>query len=223
MARLVTAAALVMALCWPAGAQTPAETCRTGLGRTAVDACKAAIQSEPANIELRRALARAFSRNADYGGAAETYRDITLVAPQDPRGFYEYAAYLAFVRRYTDAVDPAEKAMALRPDNLPAYRLAAIVYSMVERPTDAFRVSLEAAKLGDSISMYEVAEYYADGTGTKVDPRRALEWMEKAAISGHVTAMDRMTEIYLDGKLGAPVDGKKAELWATRAYKARRE
>jgi len=223
MARILTAAAFVLAVCWPAAAQTLAELCRAAVGRAAVEACKAAVQAEPGNIELRRALARAHSRTADYIGAADTYRDITLVAPHDPRGFYEYAAYLAFVRRYKEAVEPAEKAMALRPNDLPAYRLAAIVYAMAERPADTFRVSLHAAQLGDSISMYEVAEYYADGTGTAANARLAREWMEKAATAGHVTAMDRMTEIYLDGKLGAPVDATKAELWATRAYKARRE
>jgi hypothetical protein len=43
----------------------------------------------------------------------------------------------------------------------------------------------------------------------------------KAAETGHVTAMDRLVDVFLNGGLGRSPDGGKAEDWATKARLAR--
>lgn len=213
--------AATAAMAAPAAAETDAARCaaRAAFGDHGV--CAKAVAAAPADPALRRFYAISLSKAAEYERSIDQYREVTRLAPGDGRGYYEYAWMLAFVRRYADAVTPIEQAMRLRPAHADSYRAAAIIYSIVKRPQDVFRVAMAGARLGDPIAMFDTYECYAEGTGTPRDDAKAFAWLVKAAEAGHVTAMDRIVELYLNGGLGEAPDAAQAEAWATRARLAR--
>jgi len=219
----VLTAAICGILAAPAVAQEKslAERCAEGAPRGDFRTCAAAVASAPADPALRRLYAQSLARAADYEGAIGQYREITRLTPADGRAHYEFAWMLAFVRRYADAVEPIEQSMRLQPHHVESFRAATIIYQIIKRPEDVFRVSLAGAKLGDAIAMFDTFDCYAEGRGTARDENQAFFWLEKAAESGHVTAMDRLAELFLNGGLGRAPDGKKAEEWATKARVAR--
>jgi TPR repeat protein len=198
-----------------------AERCAAGAAHGDFRSCAAAVEAAPADAGLRRLYAQSLARAADYDGSIGQYREVTRLTPGDGRAFYEYAWMLAFVRRYAEAVEPIERAVRLRPDHVESFRAATIIYQIIKRPEDVLRMALAGAKLGDSISMFDAYECYAAGRGTAKDEAEAFRWLERAAEAGHVTAMDKLAEIYLNGGLGRAPDEKMAEDWATKARVAR--
>jgi TPR repeat protein len=223
MSRLASAAALCACLAAPALAQenTLGERCRAAAAAGDFRTCAAAVAASPADPQLRRLYAQSLAKAADYDGSIGQYREITRLTPSDGRAHYEYAWMLAFVRRYADAVEPIEQSMRLQPTHVESFRAAAIIYQLVKRPADVFRVSLAGARLGDTVAMFDTADCYEKGVGTAKDPDQAYAWLLKAAEAGHVTAMDRLAELYLNGGLGRAADEQKAEEWATKARRAR--
>jgi uncharacterized protein len=198
-----------------------AERCADGAPRGDFRICAAAVEAAPADALLRRLYAQSLARAADYDGSFAQYREITRLTPSDGRAHYEYAWMLAFVRRYAEAVEPIERSMRLQPTHAESYRAATIIYQIIKRPEDVFRVSLAGARLGDPIAMFDTFDCYAEGRGTAKNNVQAFVWLEKAAEAGHVTAMDRLADVFLNGGLGRSPDGKKAEEWATKARVAR--
>jgi TPR repeat protein len=216
-------AALCGLLAPPALAQdkTLAERCAEAAPRGDFNACAVAVEAAPSDPIVRRLYAQSLARAADYDGSIGQYREITRLTPGDGRAFYEYAWMLAFVRRYADAVEPIEQSMRLRPNHVESFRAATIIYQIIKRPADVFRVSLAGARLGDSIAMFDTFDCYAEGRGTTKDENQAFFWLVKAADAGHVTAMDRLADVFLNGGLGRAADSAKAEEWATKARLAR--
>jgi TPR repeat protein len=223
MRRVVAVAALSAVLASPAVAEDKnlAERCAAAAPRGEFRVCAAAVEASPADPALRRLYAQSLARAADYDGAIGQYREVTRLAPSDGRAFYEYAWMLAFVRRYAEAAEPIEHAIRLRPDHVESFRAATIIYQIIKRPADVLRTALAGARLGDAISMFDAYECYAAGSGTARDEAEAFRWLERAGEAGHVTAMDKLAEIHLNGGLGRAPDEKKAEDWATRARLAR--
>ena len=198
-----------------------AERCAAGGPSGDVRACAAAVEAAPGNAAIRRLYAQSLAKAADYDGAVREYGAITRLAPADGRAFYEYAWMLAFVRRYAEAVDPIERSMKLQPTHIESFRAATIIYQLTRRDADVLRVSLAGARLGDPIAMFDLFDCYAEGRGTPKDENQAFVWLVKAAESGHVAAMDRLADVFLNGGLGRAPDGDKAEEWATKARLAR--
>ena len=222
MRKSVLTAAVCAALAAPAWAEeTLAARCAAAAPKGDFRTCAAAVEAAPSDPALRRLYAQSLARAADYDGSIRQYHEITRLTPSDGRAFYEYAWMLAFVRRYADAVDPIEQSMRLRPGHVESFRAATIIYQIIKRPEDVYRVSLAGAKLGDSIAMFDTYDCYAHGRGTAKDEAQAFFWLEKAAEAGHVLAMDRLADIFLNGGLGRSPDSGKAEEWATKARVAR--
>src|SRR5262249_42753368 len=194
MPKSVAAAALsgILASATAAGAQSLAERCAAGAMQGDFRTCAAAVDAAPADPALRRLYAQSLAKAADYDGAIRQYREVTRLAPDDGRAFYEYGWMLAFVRRYADAIEPIQRSMRLAPDHVESFRAAAIIYELVKRPRDVFRVALAGARLGDAIAMFDAYDCYAAGKGTEKDDAQAYVWLEKAAEAGHVLAMDRL-------------------------------
>jgi TPR repeat protein len=213
--------AAFLALAAPAAAETAAERCALGAAKGDRAACEAAVAAAPADPRLRRLLAVSRTKAGDYDGAIEAYREVTRLTPLDGQAHYELGWMLAFVRRYAESAAPFEEAMRLRPDHAPTYRAAAIVYELLKRHGDMFRVMLAGARLGDEIAMFDTYHCYERGRGTERNDSEALAWLTRAGEAGHVTAMDKLAEIYLNGGLGAKTDEGLAERWATRARLAR--
>ena len=183
--------------------------------------CRQAIGTHPKDAEVRRNYAISLSFGGLYDSAVRQYEEATRLAPNSHRGHYELAWIFAFKRQYKQAEAPIERAMALKPKHLKYMRLAAIIFAANKHQKKRFAVVKEAAGMGDQIMMFELAFLYADGTGVKEDMSQTLIWLTKAAKKGHVLAMDRLATAYLNGKLGAKKDRKKADFWARKAHEAR--
>jgi TPR repeat protein len=198
-----------------------AESCAAGAPRGDFRTSAAAVSAAPRDTAVRRLYAQSLAKAADYDGAVRQYGEITRLAPADGRAYYEYAWMLAFVRRYAEAIEPIERSMTLQPAHVESFRAAAIIYQLTKRHADVLRVALAGARLGDSVSMFDLFDLYAEGRGTAKDEAQAFVWLEKAAETGHVAAMDRLAELFLNGGLGRAPDAGKAEAWATKARLAR--
>ena len=74
----------------------------------------------------------------------------------------------------------------------------------------------EAAAKGDAAAQYAVAIRYADGIGTKADPKEAAKWLERAAASGLAPAQYRFAAMYERG-VGVDKDLDRARSWYAAA------
>ena len=189
---------------------------------TKLEACRTEVQKHPSDADLQQKLGDAMVYLGDYDGAAVAYREITKVRQDDAAAYLQLAGTLAFVQRYSEAVDPIETAMSLDPASIPAFRAAAIIYHQARRNEDMVRVTIRAAELGDPISMYDLIAYYRDGYGVAPNSDHAYMWAERAADAGHLKALSYMVRVHLEGLLDQPVDEAKAAGWATRERAARR-
>lgn len=202
-------------------APSATERCATNARSGDVAACREAAAQRPDDLAAKRNLALALLIAGDYEESINLYRSVTLVRPDDAGAQYDLASALGFIRMYDDAVEPIEAAIRLRPDHVESYRFAAIVYMNLGRKTDAARATIKSAELGEITSMYDLVQFYRDGAGVEVDPKRALFWARRAADAGHVGAMALMTRVYLEGLYGEAPDEAKARDWAARERHAR--
>jgi len=79
-----------------------------------------------------------------------------------------------------------------------------------------------AAKKGDCISMYLLAEMYASGRGGAVDLNCAVKWFEKAAEDGIANAQFSLAKLYSEGS-GVEQNLDKAVYWNGKALENIRE
>ncbi|MCM1152471.1 MAG: sel1 repeat family protein [Muribaculum sp.] len=103
------------------------------------------------------------------------------------------------------------------------YRLARLYDAGYDSiPADTLKANslyLEAARKGlpAACNMYGFRLY--NGIGMNPDRRQGLDWMEKAALDGDITAASNLGWILLDGS-GVYHDDKKAAFWLSRAAEA---
>ena len=186
-----------------------------------IGACARAVAEHPEDLALKRRYALSLIVSGAPFHAIEVYREVAARAQDDAEAQFDYAAGLGTVNRFPDAIAPIERALALKPDEPRYERLADIIYERTGKHDKLFQVTLREAQQGDRIAMYETGLFYADGVGVKRDDDKALHWLMRAAARDHVGAMDRLAEVYLEGKLGQKVDFTQAESWAAKAKAAR--
>ncbi len=216
----VVAAALAVAVA-PALAGPAAEECAQGISQANVAACEQAIGENPQDLASQRNLALALTNAGRYEESMTLFRKIAAERPGDWKSQYELAGALGYIRRYAESVEPIEAAIRLRPDHIPAYQAATIIYARVGRFADAVAVTRKAAQLGDPVSMFDMYRFYDNGVGIKTDANQAFRWLRLAAGENHVEAMDRMAEVFQRGLLDQTPDPGKAEAWARKADRAR--
>jgi hypothetical protein len=204
-----------------ATAEESAARCLNEANDGNIGACERAVAADPDDTVLRRRLALSMIVAGAAERSIDVYREAIRRAPGDAEAQYDLAAALGTLNRFPEAVAPIERALALNPDEPRYQRLADIVYWRVGARDKLFRVTLREAERGDRIAMYEIALLYAEGIGVTADGGAALGWMKRAAERDHVGAMDRLAEVYLEGKLGQKVDPSEAEAWAAKARAAR--
>ncbi|MBR4229088.1 MAG: sel1 repeat family protein [Bacteroidales bacterium] len=73
----------------------------------------------------------------------------------------------------------------------------------------AVQYTRQAANLGSSQAMMNLAAMYNAGVGVEVDSTKVLYWYERAVENGSVTAMRRLANSYREGT-GVPKDPKRA-------------
>lgn len=195
--------------------------CHSLKGRPATAACQAAIKADPDSIALRHRLGYAYLEADLFAEAIQALKYVTSRWPNDWQGQFDLASVYGFLQAYPSAVAPIEAAMRIEPDNLQSLMLATIIFRNVRRDDTVFRIALKAAGLGERVAMFMTAYHYEYGVGTKKDMAQARLWVEKAAVAGHVGAMDQMAKGYLHGEMGFMRNAQKAEQWAARARKAR--
>ncbi len=186
-----------------------------------VDNCRIALEGSPADIELRRLLAQGLLVAGDEAGSLAAYEALAIDHADDPRAQYEYGVTLIALQHYNHGADLMARAIALDPDYLEAQLAGSIIFVQVGRKEEAFAALTRAAALGSELAMFELAETYRLGYGTDRDPDAALHWLIKAAENGHITAMERLAAVYLDGGYGVAPDDALAEKWAVEAQAAR--
>ena len=87
------------------------------------------------------------------------------------------------------------------------------------RYEDAFEIFSDLAHKDDLAAMRNVALMLRRGQGVEKDPDEAIDWYERAAEAGLVTAQADLGVMLLDGEAGKP-DPKAAMQWLTRAARA---
>lgn len=177
-------------------------------------------ESSPGDLEAMRAVALGLLGAEDYEGSIEMYREISRLAPEDPRSHYDLAGTLSFLRLYEEAVEPIETAMRLDPGNMQTREMASLIFLNLGRYEEAFAAMLENAELGDSTAMYSLVNMYEKGLGVTADQDRAVFWAERAAEHGHLGAMAIMEEAYRTGRFSRRIDPSRADQWAERLRKA---
>lgn len=83
-----------------------------------------------------------------------------------------------------------------------------------------FEEVLEKAEIGDVEAQFQVAEKYYLGLGVEEDAAEAVIWYEKAALQGHVEAMEKLGIIYYVGEEGVEEDEEESQKWYTMAAEA---
>ena len=202
-------------------ASSAVERCAANARSGDVKSCLDAAEQRPDDLAVRRNLALSLLFIGNYEEAINLYRSIVMARPGDAGAQYDLASALGFIRMYADAVEPIEAAIRLRPDRVEAYRFAAIVYMNLDRKSDAAKATIKSAELGEITSMYDLVQFYRDGVGVDVDPKKALFWARRAADAGHIGAMALMIRDYLEGLYGEAPDEGKAAQWAARERHAR--
>jgi len=198
-----------------------ASQCHSLKAKPAITACLAAIKADPGSKELRRRLGFAYLEADLFTDSISALRVVTQRWPNEWQGHFDLASVYGFLQAYPSAVEPIEAAIRIEPDNLQSLMLATIIFRNVRRDETVFRVALRAAGLGERVAMFMTSYHYESGVGTKKDMAQARYWVGKAAVAGHVAAMDQMTKAYLHGEMGFKPDARKAEVWAARVRKAR--
>jgi len=204
-----------------AHAEDWAARCTQDVEKGNIDACQKAVAESPKNPVLRRHYARAMTFRGLYQSAIDQYRIVTQIRPNDARSWYDYGYSLAFARRYKESVQPLEKAIKLNKNYIAALRILAIAYAKQKMPAKVFRTTLDMARSGDRIAQFEVSIFYQEAYGVARDDGKSLQWLVKAAESGHIGAMDRLVRVYQNGALGQAKSDRKAEFWAIQARRAR--
>ena len=199
------------------------EQCLYAQSPDRITVCEQAIEQDPGNLVLRRALAGAFVETGDFASAIEVYEAIAADRPDDPQALKDLSGSLGFIRRYAEAAVILERLSKLEPRNVETHRAMAIVYRHLERPDRVLIATRAAAELGDEVAMFDMFVFFRDGRGTGVDTAEAVSWAERAAEAGHIRAAMMLVNIFLEGDLGQDVDETRAIRWARRLRELREE
>ncbi len=86
---------------------------------------------------MLRHLARSLISVGDLEAAADVWRTIVTLRPDDAGAHYDLAGTLGFIRRYAEAAAPIEIAIRLAPGDIAARQAAAVIYFNSGRAVDA--------------------------------------------------------------------------------------
>ena len=78
----------------------------------------------------------------------------------------------------------------------------------------AINICLDLANQGDTAAMYNLGYMCLHEWGGERDPNVCIEWLERAAESGHVRSAKVLSGIYAKGKFGISPDEEKASYWS---------
>jgi predicted Zn finger-like uncharacterized protein len=80
----------------------------------------------------------------------------------------------------------------------------------------AAKLYQQAAELGNSMGMFNLARAYENGQGMPQDYQKALHWYKESSLHGYTDAMRNLHDLYVFGK-GVTKDVEEGERWMRRA------
>ncbi|WP_321339547.1 tetratricopeptide repeat protein [Breoghania sp.] len=110
------------------------------------------------------------------------------------------------------AIRACEEAVRGWPDTGRFYTQLATAYYKAGRYSDAFQTAMKGSRLGSSQSSAIIGLMYKNGNGARKDPHEALNWFEKAAHAGNMTAMHFAATMHLKAE-GVPYNPVAAAEW----------
>jgi len=195
--------------------------CRAEAPRAEASACREAVRLGPDHAEAHRLYGLALLLDGAYPAALAAYRRAAHLAPEDAEAHYDLAVAYGALDRFEEAEAPLLRTLALAPGHRQARQVAVLLYQRLGRTAEAAPYVLSLAADGDALAMFEAASHLEHGIGLPADPAGARRWLERAAATGHVGAMQRLADAHLDGRLGLSPDEAEALRWAERARAAR--
>jgi putative PEP-CTERM system TPR-repeat lipoprotein len=175
---------------------------RQGDSRTAIASAQAALAAVPNDLQLTDALGASQAAGGDLAQAADTFKRLVQLQPQNPAALLRLASVQMAAKDYAGAVDSSRRALALRTDLAVAWTTlakglllsgkpdAAISEArkvQKEHPDKAFGYLLEGEvlaaqkKWADAAKAYEAALARQDSSALVVKQYQALVSAGKAA------------------------------------------
>lgn len=219
MRAAATALGLVL-LAGSAAAQDWPSRCRDEALRGLTAACERAIEAQPSDPELHALLGQAYFARGEYRDGLEILRQAIAASNGAPEYRYRFAGYAALINEYEQAAAELGPALAARPDDARSWALLADCYRFMKDGPRALQASRRAAELGDPAEAYALAGQYASGDGVARDAKLEQSWLERAARSGYVAAMQDLASLYGTGRPGIPRDPAKQRYWEMAARQA---
>ncbi|MFN4311085.1 MAG: tetratricopeptide repeat protein [Ferrovibrio sp.] len=220
MIRLAALALGAALLALPATAQDLRTQCRDEAQRGLTKACEAAIAKQPRDPALHALLGEAYFASGFYGDGLAALRQAIAMSNGAADYRYRFAGYAALINEYPQAAAELERLVQDNPDHVKAWTLLADCYRYLKNKPQALRAGLRAAELGDAAEAYALGMRYGSGDGVATDPRQELHWLERAANSGYVAAMQELARLHAEGRPGLPPDAAKQRQWEDAARKA---
>ena len=172
--------------------------------KTALSACRQAVQDNPDHLRTRFHLARVLHHGANYPEARRLYKS----AVDD--GYAFAASNLGFMYNSGLGVDKtlveAAKWYRIAAEAGHTYAqnsLASAYYGgrgVVQNRTEAVKWYRRAAELGYAISQDNLGNSYYHGIGVNQSYTEAVHWYRVAAAQGHAASHDNLGNIYFHGK-----------------------
>lgn len=220
MIRFAGVALGLLGLALPAAAQDLTASCRAEAQRGLTKACEAAIAQQPRDPALHALLGEAHFASGLYGEGLKAFRQAIAVSNGKAEYRYLFAGYAALINDYPQAAAELELLVKATPDHVKAWSLLADCYRYMKDKPQAVRASRRAAELGDAAEAYALGVRYGSGDGVPADMREELRWLERAAQSGYVAAMQELARLYAEGRPGLPPDPAQQGRWEDAARKA---
>lgn len=194
--------------------------CQAEARRGLTAACQAAIAERPGDAELHALLGEAHFASGFYAEGLAALRQSIQVSGGGAEYRYRFAAHAALIREYPQAARELELAVAVHSDDRRSWALLADCYRYMKDKDQSLRASLRAAELGDAAEAYALAARFATGDGVVADFGAERRWLERAAQSGYVAAMQDLADLYARGRPGTPPDPRKQQYWEAEARRA---
>ena len=142
-----------------------------------------AVQLEPRNADVHRALGRVYLRLNDPSGAFREFQEVVSLAPGDGEARLQVATFLLLGRRFQDSLEHAQKATELLPERFEGYAL------------------LGRAKLGLEDREGAVA---AAQRALELAPDNELLWVELARLHATGGQLEKAATVLRDGLRAIP-------------------
>ncbi|MDR0814728.1 MAG: tetratricopeptide repeat protein [Bacteroidales bacterium] len=131
-----------------------------------------AIETNPESEELLKVRAETYSHLKQYGKAADDYRQMTKLAPDEEMYWYQLGRNQYEDKQYAEAIPSLERAIKLNAQYLPAYHIKIQVLLALNKPDEALKTSNSTLQIGET-----AMNYFLQGEVNKrLNARQQAEW-----------------------------------------------